>query len=163
MGTLMQNRIEGSNSRTWLSWLTVMPLTAILHNLVFYHPTCLLNPFGPESVSAYQAWFFRDPSLGWAVVAATLMWAFAPRSAVIWFLIAFAPLTLWIWDIPGSGRTICRHFHDGRLILPILGHIRSRDFYMLGALVMLAHPIWHPLPLHLGSRLKIDSTAEEGP
>jgi hypothetical protein len=153
----MENRIEAREGRTWLAWLTILPFTAILHNAIFYHPQCLLNPFGPESLSAYEAWFFRDPSLGWAVVAATLTWVLAPRSAVIWFLIAFAPLTVWIWDIPGSGRFICRHFHDGKLILPILGHVGSRDFYMLGALVMLAYPIWNPWPLHFGSRQKIDS------
>lgn len=157
----MEDRIEARESRTWLAWLTILPFTAIFHHAIFYQPTCLLNPFGPESLSAYETWLFRDPSLGWAVVAATLIWAFAPRSVVIWFLISFAPLTLWILDIPGSGRTICRHFHDGRLIVPVLGRVHSRDFYLLGALGMLAYPIWHPWPLHLGRRLKIDSPAAE--
>jgi hypothetical protein len=55
------------------------------------------------------------------------------RTAALIFFIAFMPFSVWIWDIPGSGMFICHHFHDSRLVLPLLGVVSSKDFFILGA------------------------------
>lgn len=122
-----------------LAGLLVFPFTAILHHLVFYRPTCILNPFGADyTPRVVVAWLRNDPSLIWASAAAITVYMIgqsAPRvrpwiaHAAGAFLIGFLPLTIWIWDIPGTGRTICYHFHDGR------AGIHTRHLYLLGAAV----------------------------
>ena len=61
-----------------------------------------------------------------------------------YFLIAFLPLTIWVWDIPFTSRFICRHFHDNKLLL--LGYsIKSRYFYVIGIVIyfsFLSHLIY---------------------
>jgi hypothetical protein len=128
-------------SRSSIVWFTVLPLTAVFHSALFYPHQCMLNPFGKESLSAWYAWFSTDPSLICAIAAAALTWAWVPKCIGIAFLIAFLPLTLWIWDIPGSGRVICQHFHDGRLVVSPWGPIRTLHFYVLGLVMMISQLI----------------------
>jgi len=121
---------------------TVLPLTAILHNLVFYRSTCMLNPFGEEALSTYLTWLSRDPSIPWAIVCAGIVYAAGKRqpplkTLVRPFVIGFSPLSIWIWDIPMSGRIICKSFHDDKLVLPILGPLHSKHLYILGMIVSL--------------------------
>lgn len=132
---------DGQQQRVW--WmlhciLLVIPLTAIWHHGVFYRPRCMLNDFGPEYTPEVVAqWLSRDPSLGWAIVAALLIYAFGARWQIVRLLtapvfLAFLPLSIWIWDIPFSGRMICHWGHDKR-VLPGLGIVmRTRYLYMLG-------------------------------
>jgi hypothetical protein len=60
-------------TRTW--WmiactLSIIPVTAIFHHLLFYRPTCILNPFGPDyDLHTMLVWLSRDPSLPWAILA----------------------------------------------------------------------------------------------
>ena len=114
----------------------VVPLAAIFHHAVFYRPTCMLNAFGPAYTPAVVAqWLSRDPSPYLAVLAAVIAWRlghYAPRVRpfAALFLVAFLPLSVWIWDLPFTGRTVCRHFHDGQVPL------RSRHLYMLGFLLL---------------------------
>lgn len=118
--------------------LTVFPFTAILHHAVFYPSQCVLNPFGPEYDAATIARFLsRDPSLPWAVVACLSLWTLGSkrprvRQAVAPVFFALLPLTVYLWDIPFSGRAVCRSIHDGR---PISGdfYLRTIYFYAWGA------------------------------
>jgi hypothetical protein len=50
---------------------------------------------------------------------------------------AFLPLTLYLWDIPFSGRVICRSLHDAQ---PVLGgfHMRTAYLYAWGAAAYVA-------------------------
>lgn len=42
------------------------------------------------------------------------------------------PFSLWIWDIPFSGRYICRRFHDGRFLLVSGWPLNTGYFVVLG-------------------------------
>jgi len=102
----------------------------------------MLNPFGDEALSTYLAWLSRDPSLPWAIICAVIIYTAGTSQSwletlVLPFLIGFLPLGIWIWDIPLSGRIICRTFHDNRLILPMLGPVHSMHLYVLGMIVSL--------------------------
>ena len=137
-------------SRAWwgtLCVLLVIPFTAVLHHAVFFRPTCMLNSFRPRgeqatdyTLEAMRLWLSSDPSLYLAVVTAVLVW-FAGRrlqfvrvlAAPFW--VSFLPFSIWIWDIPGSGRLICKLCHDGRVILPVLDlTVRTRHLYLVGIL-----------------------------
>ena len=131
--------------RAWwltLSVLLVIPFTAVSHHAVFFRPTCMLNHFNATdyNLEGLRMWLAGDPSLYVAVVAAVLVWFVGHRWEIVRLLaapfwVSFVPFSLWIWDIPGSGRLICRLCHDGRIVLPVLDHtVRSRDLYLLGIL-----------------------------
>ncbi|MGD9648344.1 MAG: hypothetical protein AB7U73_21720 [Pirellulales bacterium] len=137
---------EALGQRAWWrtnSLLLVIPFTAAFHHAIFYRPTCMLNSFRPggEQATDYTAeatwlWLTGDPSLYLGIVAAVLVWVAGRRTGWVRRLaapvfVSFLPLSVWIWDIPGSGRWICHTCHDGRLSL--VGHvIRSRDLYLAG-------------------------------
>ena len=134
---------EHSANRAWwgtIGVLLVIPFTAVLHHAVFYRPTCMLNHFNATdyNLEGLRLWLSGDPSLYVALVAAVLVWLVGRRWEVVRLLaaplfVSFIPLSLWIWDIPGSGRLICRLCHDGRVVLPVLDHtVRSRDLYLVG-------------------------------
>jgi hypothetical protein len=122
--------------------LLAIPLAAIFHHAVFFRPTCMLNPFGPEYTPHVLAvWLASDPSLPLALLAAAGVFVLglrpklvAIRSWVPAFVIAFVPLSLWIWDVPFAGRPICTCCHDGRWIVPVLGAVRTKHMYALGLL-----------------------------
>ncbi len=124
----------------WLvvAFLTAIPITAALHHAVFYRPTCILRPFGPDyHAEVVLRWIRNDPSPALAVLAAAAVWAAGlrvPRLRV-WaaaFLLAFAPLSIWIWDVPFTGRIVHRLFHDGKVPL------HTRHLYLAGVAV------WYP-------------------
>jgi hypothetical protein len=102
----------------------------------------MLNNFGRESVATYIQWLSRDPSLPWAILFALLTFWLGIREPrlrplVLACLIGFAPATLWVWDLPFSGRLICHTFHDERVVLPLLGPLHSKHLYILGLVVSL--------------------------
>jgi hypothetical protein len=130
-------------SRAWwttLCVLLVIPFTAVLHHAVFFRPTCMLNHFNATdyNLEGLRLWLSGDPSLYVALVAALFVW-FAGRrldfvrllAAPFW--VSFLPFSIWIWDIPGSGRLICRLCHDGRVVVPLLDlTVRTRHLYLVG-------------------------------
>jgi hypothetical protein len=126
---------------TLLAFGSFFPLTAVFHHAVFYQPTCMLNNFGDDYTAAVvMAWLSLDPSpyvalLGALVVFVLAMRYPASRLAIVAFLVATIPLTLWIWDIPFTGRIICRWGHDGR------SAINSLDLYLFAAISFA--PIWY--------------------
>jgi hypothetical protein len=110
------------------SWSTacaalVIPLTAIFHHLLDHH-RCILETHGTDyNFQSVRDLFLHDPSLPWAIVAMVLVYHLgkhspALRPVVVPAFAASIPLSIWLWDIPFSGRTICRHMHDGRIVLP---------------------------------------------
>jgi len=117
------------------------PFTAILHHAFFYHPTCMLNNFGPDyTLSVVAHWLHSDPSpylglLGAMGTVALAMYSPILGDAALAFAIATIPLSLWIWDIPFTGRIICRLGHDGRL------PVNTLDLYILAAISF--GPIWY--------------------
>ena len=137
------------NQRWWavMPLLLSIPLTAILHHLVFFRPTCILNNFGPDyTPRVLLSWVEKDPSPYLGLLLATIIWwvgrtrAFVRRAAAA-FLVAFAPLSIWIWDVPFSGRVICLNFHDGRV------PIHSRHLYLLGAALFAGLLLFHRMAL----------------
>lgn len=126
-----------------LALLTAIPLTAIFHHALFYRPTCMLDPFGadyyPEVV---LAWLWNDPSLPLVLLVAIVVWVAGLylvqlRLWVVAFLIAFLPLSIWIWDIPFTGRLVCHLLHDGRTPL------HTRHLYLFGIVA------WFPVAVLL--------------
>jgi hypothetical protein len=110
--------------RSWYTAcvLLVIPLTALLHYLFNLH-RCMLETFGDDyTVESVRQLFLRDPSLPWAIAAMVLVYHVGKRSpwvrrAVAPAFAASIPLSVWLWDIPFSGRAVCRHMHDGRMML----------------------------------------------
>lgn len=130
--------------KIWLliALLTIIPLAAIFHHAIFFRPTCMLNPFGPEySPEVIATWLRNDPSISLAIIGALMLYAlglYLPilRLWVLAFVIAFLPLSVWIWDIPFTGRAICHLFHDGRT------PIRTRHLYITGAVMYFPIVLW---------------------
>jgi len=119
----------------------LIPYAAILHHGVFYRPTCMLKPFGPDyDLATLSRLLTRDPSLGLALGLCLLTYAAGLHSRwgrcvqlAAWPLwIGFLPLSLWVWDIPFAGRPICTYWHDGRLVLPLIGRMHGRYLYAFG-------------------------------
>lgn len=134
-----------SSDKSWaLTALALFPpTTAILHHRVFYPPTCILNPFGSPDYtwSAIVTWVKADPSPTLALLIALTVFVVGGyvrslRRPVLALAIAFMPLAIWIWDIPGSGRFICHHFHDGR------AGLHTRHFFLLGLVLWPCTIVW---------------------
>ena len=130
-------------SRAWwgtLCVLLVIPFTAVLHHAVFFRPTCMLNHFNATdyNLEGLRLWLSGDPSLYVALVVAVLVWYAGRRLEFVRLLaapfwVSFLPFSIWIWDIPGSGRLICKLCHDGRVVLPLLDlTVRTRHLYLVG-------------------------------
>jgi hypothetical protein len=141
----MQNGSPGASDKSWIaqSLALFFPFTAMLHHAIFFRPTCMLNPVGLEyDGPTIGRMLTRDPSIWIAFAAAVSVCLIglrfrsaAFRGWVPAFLIAFLPLTLWIWDIPLMNRPICRWGHDGHIVLPLIGPFHTRYLYMFGTLV----------------------------
>jgi hypothetical protein len=123
--------------------LTTIPIAAVFHHAIFFRPTCMLNYFGADyHFDVILGWLRNDPSLPLAIVVAIVVWVtgiYRPQIRV-WaasFVIVFIPLSIWIWDIPFTGRVICGTFHDGRT------WIHTRHLYLLGIV------LWIPVALLL--------------
>jgi hypothetical protein len=125
-----------SADRIWklTAVLTFFPIAAILHNRVFSTHLCILNLIGDDyTPSVLASWLRSDPSPWLALVASVGAyflgnWKKAIRAWGAAFVVAFLPLSVWLWDIPFTGRVVCRVLHDGRTWLS------SRHFYLLGAI-----------------------------
>ena len=105
--------------------LCVFPLAAILHYTLTFHTTCMLNPFyhwgnDYSNPTLLRYWLTRDPALWAGMLIAHIgyhrglrMPALRTHAGI--FLVATAPFTLWVWDIPFTNRVLCRTLHDDRL------------------------------------------------
>jgi hypothetical protein len=93
--------------------LCVLPLTAILHHAVFYRPTCVWNPFLGRTL----LWLARDPSLPWAILLVVALRVAIGEAVARRFFLATLPLTVWLWDVPFSGRWVHRTMHDGHAVI----------------------------------------------
>jgi hypothetical protein len=124
----------GDRAWTVASLTTILPLTAILHHAVSYPYTCILQPLTTTDYSGavIGRWLRSDPAPAIALMMAigilVVGWLTERiRLPVVAFLIATAPLTLWLWDIPLTGRVICRLLHDGR------AGLHTRHLYLAAA------------------------------
>jgi hypothetical protein len=135
-------RSGGPASQPWITAcvLLVLPVAAIAHHLVFFPQTCMLNSFAARDydLAGVSAWLSRDPSLYLATIVAVATFHLGQRfpslrSLVLPFVIAFAPLALWIWDLPGTGRFVCAHLHDNRIFLIDGSPLRTLHLYLFGA------------------------------
>ena len=132
---------ETKQAEHWWVWcaLLIFPLTAIAHHAIFYPHDCMLSLFGPDYYDwpTLKAWLSRDPSLPWAIGCSIMIYYCGKKNLTLRvlaksFFFSFIPLAIWIWDIPFTGRFICKHCHDSKLV--IYGTIiSSRYFYMFGA------------------------------
>lgn len=112
----------------------------------------MLNPHQATDYSFEAiAWLItNDPSiaLGFAVTAMVSTAGVRFSQLRVWvfaFVFAFLPLTIWLWDIPATGRFVCEHFHDGR------AHIRSAHLYAVGIaafLIIVLKSSFRSLPRH---------------
>lgn len=141
--------------------LLFLPFTAMLHHAVFFRPTCMLNPFGEDyTLAVMRVWLSQDPSPYLGLVAA--LGAFFVLRRFAWltpyalaFFFAFLPLSIWIWDIPFSGRVVCALFHDQKGPIPIY----SRYFYIFGATVFAVAAV--AIALHRRSRLAVSASTAQ--
>jgi hypothetical protein len=129
---------------TWVAicMVLVIPLTAIFHHAIFYRPTCMLNPIkgADYSLEVVAHWLLRDPSIYAAAFVAAVtyevgLYRRALRIFVAPFIVSFAPLSIWIWDIPFTGRAVCSNFHDQQIFLAEGVPLLSRHFYLLGFVI----------------------------
>lgn len=134
-------------NRDWWAALCIaciIPIAAVLHHRIFWLSQCMLNPFGDDyTPSVIHAWLLGDPSLPWAIILAGVCWVLGTIYAPLKMMVApvfssTLPLSVWLWDIPFSGRFICRHFHDGGLALATGVPLSTRHFYGLAGLLYLA-------------------------
>lgn len=133
------------DKRWWMALciLNIIPIAAIFHHLIFYRFSCMLNAFGYDySLAVVYKWLSQDPSLFWSILVMIFVYHIGKFIYLIRILIApiflsFFPLSVWIWDIPFTGRFICYHFHDGRMIVAKGAFLASRHFYIFGLILYL--------------------------
>jgi hypothetical protein len=139
--------IDGRKHWGVMAALLVFPITAVLHHLVFFRGMCMLNRIGEDyTIPVIALWLSRDPSLPIACAIALAIFFAGRRFDVLRrlaapVLFATIPLTIWIWDIPFTGRIICHSFHDGRLRIGDTP-FATRWLYLLSALIYAGLLIW---------------------
>ena len=110
----------------WLvaCFFCIFPFTALLHNIIFYSHTCILDITGQNDYSLLAIWKWSsiDPSLPIAIILVFVIYCIGKDYNHLQLFIypipvAFLLYTLYIWDIPFTGRIICRKFHDGHFLL----------------------------------------------
>jgi hypothetical protein len=124
-----------------VSALLVLPITAVLHHLVFFRGMCMLNKIGDDyTLTTVRRWLSIDPSLplgiaiALVILVAGLYWKWV-RTLAAPGVIATIPLVLWVWDIPFTGRIICDSFHDGRLRIGDSTVVTTAWVYIASAIV----------------------------
>ena len=132
--------IETTRSWRLVCIAAFLPLMTIWHHAVFFRPQCILNPqravdYTFESITHLLT---TNPAIyvaGFMCIACYYLGnrLMQYRYLLVLFCIAFAPLALWIVDIPFTERWICRTLHDDQIMLFADTPLRSRYFYLLGA------------------------------
>jgi hypothetical protein len=131
-------------SWSMLCALLLIPATAVAHHLVFFPHKCMLEGFGDDyTARAVADWLSHDPSLLCAAVAVFALYYLGRhrpwvRRVAAPAFISTLPVSIWIWDIPFSHRSICSHFHDGRLSILLGVPVSTKSLYMLSATVYAA-------------------------
>lgn len=137
------NVLEPAGRRWWLLVCVTLfvPVAAALHHLIFFPHQCVLADTGYDyDPATLAAWLARDPSPAWAALAALGIHRIGlrsrrVRSMVAPVFVAFIPLSIYLWDIPFTGKAVCRLSHDGNLILFGSTALRTLHLYGLGAVV----------------------------
>lgn len=130
-------------------------LTAFFHHAIFYRQTCMLNLFGPDYYPSIVArWLSQDPSFWLACFCALVVCRAGRQYRWLrgWILplpYVFFPLTVYIWDIPFSGRFICRTFHDHKFTLMNGITLDTLHLYAAGGI---AYVLWVVLSAKIKSR-----------
>lgn len=77
-------------------FLSIFNFAAILHHAVFWRPTCMLNPFGPDyTPEVVIHWLSRDPALPWAILIAILIYHMGSKIELVKIgMYSFLPLTI---------------------------------------------------------------------
>ncbi len=140
----MTRSMDAGDRLAWrfIALLLVVPLTAIVHHLVFFERQCMFNSFGPRyDAATILAWLRGDPSPYVGLGLAGVVYVAGLRvPAIQWgslaLLIATLPLSLWIWDLPLGDRPICRLAHDGR------SPIQGRHLYLLALFLWPIVALW---------------------
>jgi hypothetical protein len=107
----------------------------------------MLALFGQDYTPAVVAgWLWLDPSFACALVAIMMVYLIGGRRPWGKALVApvfssFLPFSLWIWDIPFSGRYVCRHFHDGRFLLFAGWSLTTGYFVAIGLTLYLSFSV----------------------
>lgn len=119
-------------SRPALRWwraiclLSILPVAAAFHNVVLpaSRSTCMLNPLHvPDwSLDVISRWLSQDPSLPLAMATMAIVYRVGLHVGLMRALVApgfvcSLMYSLWVWDIPFTGRGICRTIHDNRVML----------------------------------------------
>jgi hypothetical protein len=97
----------------------------------------MVNPFWSASATnsaILLEWLAMDPSPYLGLIAATLAYVLMRlRTSTVLYVAAFiavsVPLSIWVWDLPFTGRVICWTFHDDRTFL------KGRHLYAFAALL----------------------------
>lgn len=124
-----ENPLESRSAMRW--WrvtclLSLLPIAAVVHNVVLpgTRTTCMLNNLGAPDwrIDVIVDWLRRDPSLFIAAAFMALVYKLGLRSGTLRALVAPGFVSsilysLWIWDIPFTGRVVCMTMHDNRLLL----------------------------------------------
>lgn len=146
--------------------VSVLPIAALLHWGLFHHPTCMLNNFGHEYTPAViWAWLSRDPALPWAVIGMFLVYRIglnwsALRALIAPGFVAGLLFTLWIWDIPWSGRAVCGHFHDDAFMIAEGVPMRSKHVLGVCAILYTSSMFW-VFPRFVGAGRRVAGAAGE--
>ena len=130
--------------------LSILPVAAAFHNVVLpaSRSTCMLNPLHvPDwSLDMMYLWLSNDPSLLLAMVTMAVVYKVGlhmglMRALVAPGFVASLMYSLWIWDIPFTGRVICYTVHDNRVMLWEGQPLNSRVVILASlALYLLALP-----------------------
>src|SRR5450432_3493636 len=107
---------------------TFFPVTAVLHHRIFVRPHCMTNLLSSRKIA--WEWITSDPSPWLGLVAGVIAVILVARIERLRFWVAaiplaFFPLDVWLWDVPGTS-IVCPLFHDGKI------GVRSWHLYLLG-------------------------------
>jgi hypothetical protein len=133
------------------------PVCAALHHLVFYRNMCMLNSIGADyHPGVVLMWLSRDPSPWVGAIIAVITYVAGTRFTTLRILvaplvIASIPLSIWIWDIPFTGRTVCYALHDGRLRIGSFP-VTTGTFYVLSMAIYIGLLSYRALAARATSR-----------
>lgn len=155
-------------SRLALRWwrticlLSILPVAAAFHNVVLpaSRSTCMLNPLHVTdwSLDMISLWLSQDPSLPLAMATMAIVYGVGLHVGLMRALVApgfvcSLMYSLWVWDIPFTGRGICRTIHDNRVMLwegqPLNSRVvilASAGLYLLALPAVLARFRWFAAP-----------------
>lgn len=124
-----ENPLASRHALRWwrvICLLSILPVAAAFHNVVLpaSRSTCMLNPLhvADWTLDSIILFLRSDPSLLLAMLTMGAVYLAGFRVGTLRALVAPGFVSsilysLWIWDIPFTGRTICYTVHDNRVML----------------------------------------------